>query len=46
VAPPALRLTIGYVLGTLALLWFLSQVRDLLGPMLLAAFFCSRSNRR
>jgi predicted PurR-regulated permease PerM len=37
--PPALRLTIVYVLGTLALLWFLSQVRDLLGLVLLAAFF-------
>ena len=37
--PRALRLTIGYVLGTLALLWFLSQARDLLGLVLLAAFF-------
>ena len=37
--PRALRLTIGYVLGTLALLWFLSQVRDLLGLALLAALF-------
>ena len=37
--PRALRLTIGYVLGTLALLWFLGQAHDLLGLVLLAAFF-------
>jgi predicted PurR-regulated permease PerM len=37
--PRALRLTIGYVLGTLALLWFLNQARDLLGLALLAALF-------
>jgi hypothetical protein len=35
----ALRLTIGYVLGTLALLWFFNQARDLLGLALLAALF-------
>jgi len=37
--PRALRLTIGYVLGTLALLWFFNQARDLLGLALLAALF-------
>jgi predicted PurR-regulated permease PerM len=37
--PRALRLTIGYVLGTLALLWFLGQARDLVGLVLLAALF-------
>jgi predicted PurR-regulated permease PerM len=37
--PRALRLTIGYVLGTLALLWLFNQARDLLGLALLAALF-------
>ena len=37
--PRALRLTIGYVLGTLALLWFFNQARNLLGLALLAALF-------
>ena len=37
--PRALRLAIGYVLGTLALLWFFGQTRDLLGLVLLAALF-------
>ena len=34
--PRALRLTIGYVLGTLALLWFFNQARDLFSTAELA----------
>jgi predicted PurR-regulated permease PerM len=37
--PRGLHLTIGYLLGTLALLWFLNQAHDLLGLALLAALF-------
>ena len=36
--PRAVRLTIGYVLGTLALLWLFGRARNLLGLVLLAAF--------
>ena len=37
--PRAVRLTIGYVLGTLALLWLFGEARNLLGLVLLAALF-------
>jgi predicted PurR-regulated permease PerM len=37
--PRAIRLAIAYVLVTLAALWFLGRARDLLGWLLLAAFF-------